>query len=100
MDYPENHAPRDRSQYIEDRACKLMNSGKYDPADFDNLHEAFLLAGNSREEMDLLADYIDTKDFEKLGRLIYVWSFDYAEAAAERQASEEWESGRTDPWLT
>lgn len=100
MDFPSNFAPLDRANYIEHRACQLMNSGKHDPADFDNLHEAFLLAGNSPEEMDLLREYFANKEFEKLGRMIWVWAWDYAEAAAERQAAQEYDNGDSDPWLT
>lgn len=99
MDYPENFAPLDRARYIEWRTCQLLNTDNYDPASFDNLYEAFLMAGNSHEEMALLKEYFDGKEFEKLGRLIWVWAFDYAEAAAERCAINEWDEGRTNPWL-
>lgn len=100
MDFPENFAPISRANYIEDRACQLLNTEAYDPTDPENFSAAILKAVNSQEEMETLKDYCDQREFEKLGRMIWVWSYDYCEAKAEAKAAEEYDSGNIDPYLT
>lgn len=99
MDYPENFAPISRENFIESRVVQLLNTENYNPADIDNIVDAIALALNSREEQELLQDYFDKKDYEKLGRLVWVWAFDHAESTAQRRAEKEWEDGKVDPWL-
>ena len=97
MDFPENFGPISREQYIERRACRLLNTEAYDPVSPDNFAEAIQKACNSEEEMETLRDYSDQREFEKLGRMIWVWSYDNCEAKAEAKAAEEYDSGNIDP---
>ena len=99
MDFPSNFAPLNRDQYIDWRTGQLLNTDAYDPASVDMMVEALYLAANSYEEMELLREYFDKKEFEKLGRLIWCWSFDYAEAAATHKAEQEYDNNQTDPWI-
>ena len=99
MDYPENFAPISRSNYIDDRVVQLMNTEPYNPASPENIMDAVELALNSQDELERLQDYFDQRDFEKLGRMIWVWAMDYAENTAQRRAEKEYDEGRINPWL-
>jgi len=77
----------DEEIYIEERVPELMKTEDYDPSDISHMAEAISEA--SKDDQDIIRDYIEQKDWAKLGQKLYVMSYDYMEQFAEAKAQEE-----------
>ena len=47
----------------------------------------------SKDDQDIIRDYIEQKDWVKLGQKLYVMSYDYMEKFAESEAQREVSNG-------
>ena len=74
----------DEQEAIEQRTNELMTSKDYDPADICHMAEAISEA--SKDDQDIIRDYIEQKDWAKLGQKLYVMSYDYMEHFAQSEA--------------
>jgi hypothetical protein len=81
----------DEEIYIETRVPELMTSKDYDPADVSHMAEAISEA--SEDDQATIRDYIEQKDWAKLGLKLYVMSYDYMEKFAESEAQREVSNG-------
>ena len=77
----------DEQIYIEERVPELMATKDYDPSDVSHMAEAISEA--SKDDQDIIRDYIEQKDWAKLGQKLYVMSYDYMEKFAEMEAQRE-----------
>ena len=77
----------DEQIYIEERVPELMATKDYDPSDVSHMAEAISEA--SKDDQDIIRDYIEQKDWAKLGQKVYVMSYDYMEHFAESEAQRE-----------
>lgn len=85
------YAGEDEEIYIEQRVDELMDSEEFDPSDVSHMSEAISEA--SKDDQDIIRDYIEQKDWAKLGQKLYVMSYDYMEKFAESAAQREVEQG-------
>lgn len=85
------HDNEDEEIYIEQRVPELMQEEDYDPSDVGHLAEAISEA--SEDDQEIIRDYIEQKDWAKLGQKLYVMSYDYMERFATSQAQREVEQG-------
>ena len=76
---------------IEQRTEELMTSKDYDPADICHMAEAISEA--SKDDQDIIRDYIEQKDWAKLGQKLYVMSYDYMEHFAQMDAQRQVSNG-------
>jgi hypothetical protein len=76
---------------IEQRTKELMTSKDYDPADICHMAEAISEA--SKDDQDIIRDYIEQKDWAKLGQKLYVMSYDYMEHLANMDAQRQVSNG-------
>jgi hypothetical protein len=76
---------------IEQRTEELMTSKDYDPADICHMAEAISEA--SKDDQDIIRDYIEQKDWAKLGQKLYVMSYDYMEHLANMDAQRQVSNG-------
>ena len=80
----------DEEIYIEERVPELMKTEDYDPTDAGHMSEAISEA--SDEDQAIIRDYIEQKDWAKLGQKLFYMSYDYmekfAECAAQREVSQ------------
>jgi GH18 family chitinase len=81
----------DEEIYIENRIPELMRTKDYDPSDVGHLAEAISEASGA--DQDIIRDYIEQKDWAKLGQKLYVMSYDYMEHFAESEAQREASNG-------
>ena len=81
----------DEEIYIEERVPELMATKDYDPSDTSHMAEAISEA--SKDDQATIRDYIEQKDWAKLGLKLYVMSYDYMEKFAESAAQREVEQG-------
>jgi hypothetical protein len=81
----------DEQIYIEERVPELMKTEDYDPSDISHMSEAISEA--SQADQETIRDYIEQKDWAKLGLKLYVMSYDYMEKYAESAAQREVEQG-------
>ena len=81
----------DEEIYIEERVPELMTSKDYDPADVSHMAEAISEA--SKDDQETIRDYIEQKDWAKLGLKLYVITYDYMEQYAQAQAQTEVSNG-------
>ena len=77
----------DEEIYIEERVPELMKTKDYDPSDVGHMAEAISEA--SADDQAIIRDYIEQKDWAKLGQKLYVMSYDYMEHFAESAAQSE-----------
>jgi hypothetical protein len=77
--------------YIEERVAQLMKTKEYDPSNVSYMGEAIAQASESDQE--IIRDYIEQKDWAKLGQKLYVMTYDYMEGYAETEAQREVEQG-------
>ena len=80
----------DEDIYIENRVPELMEE-EYDPSDISHMAEAISEA--SEDDQATIRDYIEQKDWAKLGQKLYVMSYDYMEKFAESAAQREVSNG-------
>ena len=81
----------DEEIYIENRVGELMDEEDYDPTTTAHMSEAISEA--SEEDQATIRDYIEQKDWAKLGLKLYIMSYNYMEHFAELQAQREVENG-------
>jgi hypothetical protein len=81
----------DEEIYIENRVDELMDEEDYDPSDVAHMAEAISEA--SEEDQQTIRDYIEQKDWAKLGQKLYVMSYDYMEEYATSAAQQEVSNG-------
>lgn len=81
----------DEEIYIENRVPELMKTEDYDPSDVSHLAEAISEA--SAADQEIIRDYIEQRDWAKLGQKLYVMSYDYMEKFAEMEAQREVSNG-------
>ena len=81
----------DEEIYIEERVPELMTSKDYDPSDTSHMAEAISEA--SKDDQEIIRDYIEQRDWAKLGQKLYVMSYDYMEQFATSEAQREVSNG-------
>ena len=81
----------DEEIYIENRVPELMKTEDYDPSDVSHLAEAISEA--SAADQEIIRDYIEQRDWAKLGQKLYVMSYDYMENFATSEAQREASNG-------
>ena len=81
----------DEEIYIEERVPELMATKDYDPSDVSHMAEAISEA--SAADQEIIRDYIEQRDWAKLGQKLYVMSYDYMEKFAEMEAQREVSNG-------
>ena len=85
------HDNEDEEIYIENRVPELMKEEEYDPSDISHMGEAIAQATDADQET--IRDYIEQKDWAKLGLKLYVMTYDYMEGYAQATAQRELEQG-------
>jgi len=75
----------DRDNALEAIEEELLK-GDYNPDSFDNFVEA--LSEVDQEQIETLEDYIEQREYEKLGRALWCISLEYWEKQAQDKASE------------
>ena len=81
----------DEEIYIEGRVPELMATKDYDTSDTSHLAEAISEA--SAADQEIIRDYIEQRDWAKLGQKLYVMSYDYMEHFAQMEAQREVSNG-------
>jgi hypothetical protein len=81
----------DEEIYIENRIPELMRTEGYDPALVHHLAEAISEA--SKDDQDLIRDFIEQKAWDKLGLKLFYMSYEYMEKFAESEAQREVSNG-------
>ena len=81
----------DEEIWIEERVASLMHEDDFDPASVAHLSEAISEA--SEDDQQIIRDYIEQKDWAKLGLKLYTMSYDYMEKFAQSTAQREVEQG-------
>ena len=81
----------DEEIYIEGRVPELMATKDYDPSDTSHMAEAISEA--SKDDQEIIRDYIEQRDWAKLGQKLYVMSYDYMEHFAQMEAQREVSNG-------
>lgn len=77
----------DKEEWIRCRTESLLEDD-YDPNAFDNFCEAISEA--SPDEIETLQDYLEQREFEKLGRALWCIALEKMEAQAEAQAIKDY----------
>ena len=86
------HAGEDEEIYIEERTYELMKLGEdYDPTDVGRMSEAISEA--SEDDQEIIRDFIERKEWDKLGAKLFYMSYDYMEKFAQSAAQREVEQG-------
>ena len=81
----------DEEIYIEERVPELMATKDYDPSDTSHMAEAISEA--SAADQEIIRDYIEQRDWAKLGQKLYVMSYYYMEHFAKMEAQREVSNG-------
>ena len=81
----------DEEIYIENRVPELMHTEDYDPSDVSHLGEA--IAQASENDQEVIRDFIERKEWHKLGAKLFYMTYEYMEKYAESQAQREVEQG-------
>jgi len=84
--YADEDLVRERKQEL------LYNNSNYSNCLFENFCED--LNNATIEEARSIEEYLETKDFEKLGRFLYCMSYERREKLAEERATEEFFNGK------
>ena len=86
------HSGESEKIYIEERTYKLMKLGEeYDPTDIGHMAEAISEA--SEDDQEIIRDFIERKEWDKLGAKLFYMSYDYMEKFAESAAQREVSNG-------
>lgn len=80
----------DEEIYIEERVIELMKD-EYDPSDVGHMAEAISEA--STDDQEIIRDFIERKEWDKLGAKLFYMTYDYMEKFAESTAQREVENG-------
>ena len=81
----------DEQIYIEERVPELMQTKDYDPADVSHMAEAISEA--SAIDQETIRDFIERKEWDKLGAKLFYMSYEYMEKFAESAAQREVSNG-------
>ena len=81
----------DEEIYIEGRVPELMATKDYDPS--VTIHMAEAISEASKDDQEIIRDYIEQRDWAKLGQKLYVMSYDYMEHFAQMEAQREVSNG-------
>ena len=76
---------------METLVPELMKTPDYDPALVHHLAEAISEA--SKDDQDLIQDFIEQKAWDKLGLKLFYMSYEYMEKFAESEAQREVSNG-------
>jgi hypothetical protein len=68
-----------------------MKEKEYDPADVSHMGEA--IAQASKDDQEIIRDYIEQKDWAKLGQKLFYMTYEYMEGYAQATAQREVEQG-------
>lgn len=81
----------DEEIYIEERVPELMTSKDYDPSDTSHMAEAISEA--SKDDQETIRDFIERKEWDKLGAKLFYMSYEYMEHFAQMEAQREVSNG-------
>lgn len=81
----------DEDEYIEQRVKQLLKEDEYDPTDVGHLAEAISEA--KEVDQQIIRDYIQKKEWDKLGLKLFCMSYDYMEGFATSHAESEVQEG-------
>ena len=81
----------DEEIYIEERVPELMATKDYDPSDVSHMAEAISEA--SAIDQETIRDFIERKEWDKLGAKLFYMTYEYMEKFAESEAQREVEQG-------
>jgi hypothetical protein len=81
----------DEQVYIEERVPELMRTDEYDPSDVGHMAEAISEA--SADDQEVIRDFIERKEWDKLGAKLFYLTYEYMEKFAESEAQREVENG-------
>jgi len=81
----------DEEIYIESRVPELMHTKDYDPSDVSHMAEAISEA--SAIDQETIRDFIERKEWDKLGAKLFYMTYEYMEKFAESEAQREVSNG-------
>ena len=81
----------DEEIWIEERVASLMHEEDFDPSSVSHLAEAISEA--SEDDQEVIRDFIERKEWDKLGAKLFYMSYDYMEKFAQSTAQREVEQG-------
>ena len=81
----------DEEIWIEERVASLMNEDDFDPSSVAHMSEAISEA--SEDDQETIRDFIERKEWDKLGAKLFYMSYDYMEKFAQNAAQREVEQG-------
>jgi predicted nucleotidyltransferase len=81
----------DEEIYIEERVPELMRTKDYDPSDVSHMAEAISEA--SAIDQETIRDFIERKEWDKLGAKLFYMTYEYMEKYATNEAQREVEQG-------
>lgn len=81
----------DEEIYVENRVPELMHTKDYDPSDVSHMAEAISEA--SADDQEVIRDFIERREWDKLGAKLFYMTYDYMEKFAESAAQREIENG-------
>ena len=81
----------DEEIYIEQRVPELMTTKDYDPSDVSHMAEAISEA--SAIDQETIRDFIERKEWDKLGAKLFYMTYEYMEKFAESAAQREVSNG-------
>ena len=81
----------DEEIYIEERVPELMATKDYDPSDVSHMAEAISEA--SAIDQETIRDFIERKEWDKLGAKLFYMSYEYMEHFAQMEAQREVSNG-------
>ena len=81
----------DEEIYIEQRVPELMTTKDYDPSDVSHMAEAISEA--SAIDQETIRDFIERKEWDKLGAKLFYMTYEYMEKFAESEAQREVSNG-------
>jgi len=74
----------DQADSLEEQIYDLVkNDADFDPTDIGNLSEAIGQDNKNVELQEFIRDCVEKRNWEALGRKLYMVSYEYQEAAAE-----------------
>ena len=81
----------DEQEAIEQRVPELMATKDYDPADVSHMAEAISEA--SAIDQETIRDFIERKEWDKLGAKLFYMSYEYMDHFAQMEAQREVSNG-------
>lgn len=81
----------DEEIYVEGRVPELMKTEDYDPSNVSHMGEA--IAQASENDQEVIRDFIERKEWHKLGAKLFYMTYEYMEEFATSEAQREVEQG-------